>query len=179
MSTKALFLDRDGVINVNYGYVHKRENFDFIDGIFDVAKHAQSMNYKIIVITNQAGIGRGIYSEDDYYQLTEWMCKKFSETGTLISRVYFSPFHPTSGLGKYLRDHISRKPRPGMILQARADFGIDLSRSVLIGDSATDIMAGSVAGIRINLLLSQQSPESLEGYNYKRIRNLSEAIKFL
>jgi len=90
MQRGALFLDRDGVINVNHGYVHKRENFHFIDGLFDVARGAIEKNYKLIVITNQAGIGRGYYTEEQFHQLTDWMCEQFSAAGAPISRVFFS-----------------------------------------------------------------------------------------
>jgi len=103
MSVKALFFDRDGVINKNYGYVYKQEQFDFIDGIFDITRYACSHLYKVLVITNQAGIGRGYYSESEFHDLTRWMIKRFLEAGAPISQVYFSPYHPTAGLGKYLK----------------------------------------------------------------------------
>ena len=90
MSSQAVFLDRDGVINLNHGYVHTREAFDFIDEIFDVARHAIEQNYMLIVITNQAGIGRGYYTEEQFHQLTDWMCEQFSAAGAPIS-----PFHYT------------------------------------------------------------------------------------
>jgi D-glycero-D-manno-heptose 1,7-bisphosphate phosphatase len=136
MSWSAVFLDRDGVINHNHGYVHKCEDFDFIEGIFDVVRQAVEQNYKLIVITNQAGIARGFYTEEQFHQLTDWMCEQFSAAGAPISRVYFSPYHPTAGIGKYLKDDVSRKPHPGMILQAQNDLEIDLNRSVLIGDKS-------------------------------------------
>ena len=94
-----MFLDRNGVINFNHGYVHHPENFEFIDGIFEVARAAHLSDYKLVVITNQAGIARGYYSEQQFHQLTAWMCNKFSNVGAPIDKVYFSPFHPTEGLG--------------------------------------------------------------------------------
>ena len=179
MQLRALFLDRDGVINQNHGYVFKQNNFDFIDGIFDVALYAQKLKYKLIIITNQAGIGRGYYSEDQFHNLSRWMCEQFAEAGSPISKVYFSPYHPTAGVGMYLKDDYSRKPHPGMILQAQQDFDIDLSDSVLIGDQATDIQAGVAAGVGTNLLFSQVKPIQLNGIKYSLIKHLSEAIPYL
>ena len=151
---KALFLDRDGVINFDYGYVHKIDQFDFIPGIFEIGRKAISHGYKIIVITNQAGIGRGLYSETDFLILSEWMCGVFLQEGIEIKKVYFSPYHPTAGIGKYRADDYSRKPRPGMILDAKKEFNIDLQKSILVGDNQTDIDAGVSAGVGINLLYS-------------------------
>lgn len=179
MPCSAIFLDRDGVINHNHGYVHKREDFDFIDGIFDLARHAYQQNYKIVVITNQAGIARGYYTEEQFHQLTDWMCQQFSAAGAPIDRVYFSPYHPTDGLGPYLKDDISRKPHPGMILQAKTDLSINLSRSVLIGDMVSDIQAGNAAGIGANLLFTPKESPELIGLNYVRIRSLYEALPYL
>jgi D-glycero-D-manno-heptose 1,7-bisphosphate phosphatase len=179
MRHSAIFLDRDGVININYGHVHKREDFDFIDGIFDIARYAHEQNYKIVVITNQAGIGRGYYSEDDFHQLTDWMCEQFSLAGAPIERVYFSPYHPTAGIGAYLKDDLSRKPRPGMILQAQAELNLDLAGSVLIGDKATDIQAGIAAGVGRNLLFAPPQLEELEGLECETIATLYEALPYL
>lgn len=178
MYCPAVFFDRDGVINHNYGYVHKREDFDFIEGIFDVARYAHFQGYKLIVITNQAGIGRGYYSEAEFHDLNNWMCQQFSAAGGPIERVYFSPYHPTAGIGKYLKDDISRKPQPGMILQAQSDLSLDLARSVLIGDKLSDIKAGNAAGVGSNLLFSgEQLVDSR--LIYESIATLHEAIPYL
>ncbi len=179
MKNRALFLDRDGVINLNHGYVHKRENFDFIDGVFDLARQANEQNYKVVVVTNQAGIGRGLYTEEDFNQLTDWMCKQFVDSGACIDRVYFSPFHPTAGIGKYMRDDFSRKPQPGMLLRAGDDMNIDLGASIMIGDKASDIKAGIAAGVGLNLLLSEQHAEELRGVVYECIHTLYEALPYL
>lgn len=179
MLQSAVFLDRDGVINVNHGHVHKREGFDFIDGIFNVARYAHEQGHKIVVITNQAGIGRGYYTEEDFHQLTAWMCEQFSAAGAPIEQVYFSPYHPTAGIGNYLKDDFSRKPQPGMILQARAELDLDLRSSVLIGDKASDIQAGIAAGVGMNLLFAPQRLEELDGLNYQAITTLREALPYL
>lgn len=179
MPHSAVFLDRDGVINHNHGYVHKREDFDFIEGVLDVARYAHAQRYKLVVITNQAGIARGYYTEEQFHQLTDWMCQRFSAAGAPIERVYFSPYHPTAGLGHYLKDDFSRKPHPGMIHQAQKELSIDLSRSVLIGDKLSDIQAGIAAGIGTNLLFAAERPNELDGLNYKLIATLHEAINYL
>ena len=176
---RALFLDRDGVININHGYVHSIKSFDFIDGIFELVRTAHANNLKIVVITNQAGIGRGFYSEQEFHQLTSWMCKEFMNQGTPIDKVYFSPFHPTEGLGEYKKDDFSRKPNPGMILQAQQALGLDLEHSILIGDKGSDIQAGNAAGVGTNLLFSKCPPRELRGQSYKAIATLREALPFI
>lgn len=180
MVQKALILDRDGVINVDHGYVYKQEEFQFIDGIFELTSLAISKGYIIIVITNQAGIGRGFYSVKDFELLTNWMCKKFAEEKVPITKVYYSPFHPLYGIGEYKKDDESRKPRPGMIRQAVNEFHLNLSESVLIGDKRTDIEAGQSAGVGTNILYignSDDTPETM--LNCQTIYTLNEAKFFL
>jgi len=179
MTYSALFLDRDGVINHDYDYVHTRNKFHFIDGIFEVARHAYKQNYKLIVITNQAGIARSYYTEEQFHQLNDWMCQQFLAAGAPIDRVYFSPYHPTAGVGQYLKDDFSRKPHPGMILQAQKDLSINLKRSVLIGDKVSDILAGVAAGVGTNLLFAAERSNESNGLNYERIATLREAISYL
>lgn len=148
----ALFLDRDGIINIDYGYVHKQEDFQFVEGIFDLCQTAKRLGYLIFVVTNQAGIGRGYYTEQDFLKLTDWMCEVFSGKGIVIDKVYFCFSHPEHGVGRYKVNSPYRKPEPGMILQAAIEFGVDLARSVLVGDKETDIQAGIAAGVGCNLL---------------------------
>lgn len=151
---KALFLDRDGVINVDHGYVCTPERVEFIEGIFKLCRQAKALGYLLIVITNQAGIGRGFYTEADFHQLTDWMRGVFEQEGCVIDAVYFCPTHPTQGLGHYRRESPQRKPNPGMILDAMEDFDIDLDRSLLVGDKLSDIEAGRAAGVACNVMLS-------------------------
>ena len=129
-TSKALFLDRDGVINVDKGYVHHIDGFAFVDGIFELGACAQSLGFMPIVITNQAGIGRGFYTEADFQHVTAWMLDQFRARGIRIARVYHCPFHPTEGIGEYRRESFDRKPNPGMILKAESDFALDLANSV-------------------------------------------------
>src|SRR5579859_1890752 len=145
--SKALFLDRDGVINVERGYVHTREAFEFIPGIFELCRAAQSLDYLLVVATNQAGIARGYYSESDFNDLTDWMMARFEEKNISITRLYYCPYHPVFGVGKYKYDSPDRKPNPGMLLRAQSDLDLDLGSSILVGDKLSDIQAGCAAGV--------------------------------
>lgn len=176
---KAIFLDRDGVINHDLGYVHKKRNFIFMDGIFQLTKEAMQNNYKIIVVTNQAGIGRGYYKESDFCSLTEWMIKKFDSKKIKIDGVYFSPYHPVYGLGKYKKNHISRKPNPGMINNAISEFNIDPSKSILIGDKVSDIEAGINAKVKDLFLFDQDADPETSFHNEEKyfvINSLSQVV---
>lgn len=150
----ALFLDRDGVINIDHAYVFLKENFDFVDGIFELCRRAKECGFLICVVTNQAGIGRGYYTEADFLRLTDWMCEVFRNEGAVIDKVYFCPTHPEHGIGDYKVDSLFRKPEPGMILQAARDLDIELAKSILVGDKYSDIQAGLAAGVGCNLLYS-------------------------
>ena len=180
MKRRALFLDRDGVINLDHGYVSRVEDFQFIDGIFELSRAAISKGYVICVITNQAGIGRGFYSVSNFKTLTDWMCKRFSAEGDSISKVYFSPYHPVHGLGIYKKDDFSRKPHPGMLIEAEADFDLRMSDCVLVGDKATDIQAGRPAGVGMNILLnSSEDSGGLMTSDHVCITSLKEANQYL
>jgi D-glycero-D-manno-heptose 1,7-bisphosphate phosphatase len=143
----AVFLDRDGVINEERNYVYKIGEFHFIDGIFDACREMSKAGYRLIIITNQAGIARGYYTEDDFHHLTKWMLNEFQQHGIELNDVYYCPHHPVHGVGEYRRDCACRKPAPGMILRAAKEHSLDLRRSILVGDKATDIEAGRAAGV--------------------------------
>ena len=151
MKRRALFLDRDGVINVDHGYVHRPEDFEFIDGIFDLCRHARELGYLIVVVTNQAGIGRGFYTEVAFHALTAWMKQQFADQGVDIAAVYFCPHHALHGIGGYKRECERRKPNPGMLKDAAREHGIDLGASMLIGDKESDIEAGRRAGLALTV----------------------------
>lgn len=139
---KALFIDRDGVINVDKVHIYQKEDFEFTDGIFDLCRRYSKKGYIILVITNQAGIAKGLYTEEDFKKLTQWMTEQFRDRGIIISKVYHCPHHPDiDGPCQ------CRKPAPGMILQGVKDFDLDISECVLIGDMDSDLEAGRRAGI--------------------------------
>ena len=146
MNIKTIFLDRDGVINQDINYLYKIEDFVFIDGIFEFCKYIHSLGYKIIIITNQSGISRGYYSEKEYKKLTEWMINKFKNNNIDILDVFFCPHGPKSNCD-------CRKPKPGMLLEAKVKYGINMKNSWMIGDKETDIQAANNAGIGNTILL--------------------------
>jgi D-glycero-D-manno-heptose 1,7-bisphosphate phosphatase len=144
---RGLILDRDGVVNHDPGYLHRVEECRFIDGIFDMTRSFGEAQFAIVIATNQSGIGRGLYSEDDFQHLMNWMKREFARHGVTLAGIYHCPFHPTEGIGPYRRDSDCRKPRPGMLLRAAADLELDLAASWCVGDKASDIEAGKAAGV--------------------------------
>jgi len=145
MTRPALFLDRDGVINADTGYVHRIEEIRFIDGIFDLCREARHLGLALVVVTNQAGIARGYYTHADYQRLSAWMRGRFADHGAALDAVYHCPHHPDDCCP-------CRKPAPGLLFQARDDLGLDLGRSVLVGDKESDIAAGRAAGVAATVL---------------------------
>ena len=175
---KALFLDRDGVINIDVGYIWRPEDFIFRDGVFDACRRARALDYHLVVVTNQAGIGRGLFSEEEFQQLTAWMCARFSEEGVDIARVFHAPTHPEEGVGIYKRESIDRKPGPGMLFKARDALGLDLASSALVGDRETDIEAAIAAGVGQRLLVdSDEAPEETKADAV--VGSLAEAVVWL
>jgi D-glycero-D-manno-heptose 1,7-bisphosphate phosphatase len=158
MSQKALFLDRDGVINEEIGYLHKPADVRFVEGIFPLCRTAHALGYRLIVVTNQSGIARGLYSEEDFDVLTKWMIRQFNQEGVNLDAVLYCPYHPEHGIGHYKREHEDRKPSPGMLHRAAKTFSLDLKQSILIGDRCSDIAAAHTAGLRQAFLLSGTEP---------------------
>ncbi|MFT6978203.1 MAG: D-glycero-D-manno-heptose 1,7-bisphosphate phosphatase [Shewanella psychromarinicola] len=150
---KAVFLDRDGVINKDNGYVHIVDDFEYIDGVFEACLALKQMGYLLVVVTNQSGIARGMYSEDDFHHLTEWMDWNFADKGVELDGIYYCPHHPEKGLGEYKQDCDCRKPKPGMLIDAAQFLKIDLSQSVMVGDKADDIRAARAAGLKTAILV--------------------------
>jgi len=139
---KALFLDRDGIINVEKNYLYKQEDFEFIEGIFALCAYYQKKGYVIVVVTNQSGIDRGYYTQEDFEKLTQWMLEAFKKYNIKIDKVYYCPHHPDiSG------ECSCRKPKPGMLLDAAKEFDIDLQNSLMVGDKESDIEAAIQSGI--------------------------------
>lgn len=155
MSIKAAFLDRDGVINVDHAYVHKAEDFEFIDGVLDACADLVAAGFKLVIVTNQSGIGRGYYTEDDFHRLTEWMKEVFKKAGAPISAVYFCPHHPEKALDAYRCDCDCRKPHPGLLLQAQKELNIDMAHSLMFGDKQGDMQAALAAGVPTRILVGK------------------------
>ena len=146
MSIKTIFLDRDGVINHEVGYLHRVEDFCFIDGVFEACFHFQSLDYEIIVVTNQSGISRGYYGEQEFHLLNNWMLTQFNNQGIEILDVFFCPHGPEEGC-------YCRKPQPGMFLAAKEKHHINMSQSWMIGDKETDIKAANKADVNQTILV--------------------------
>ena len=157
---KALFLDRDGVINEDAGYVYRREDFVFKDGIFEALRKFAQAGYALVVVTNQSGIGRGYYTLEQFDELCRFMLSEFEKEGVKIEKIYFCPHAPEALCG-------CRKPEPGMLLKAANELNIDLARSIMIGDKDSDVRAGQSAGVGVNLKLGD------------RLKSVAEALEFL
>ena len=156
--TRALILDRDGVINRDVGYLHRIEDCVFTQGIVPLLQAFQASGFRLIVATNQSGIGRGLFDEAAFQALTRWMLAELAAHGIAIDAVYFAPDHPTHGLGPYRRESGRRKPGPGMVLEAIAEFGLDPAASWSLGDSERDMAAAAAAGIGTRVLLAPGEP---------------------
>lgn len=152
---KALFLDRDGVVNVEKNYLYKIDDFELMEGIVEVCRRYQEQGYLIIIVTNQSGISRGYYTEEDFALLSQWMVEHFKELGIAIERIYHCPHHESiDGVCE------CRKPKPGMFLEAQREYDLDMAGSVMIGDNERDIEAALRAGVGMNILLSKQADAS-------------------
>lgn len=152
----ALFLDRDGVINIDYGYVGTVERFTFVTGALDVIQKFSELGYLIIIVTNQSGIARGFYTFDEFYFLSDWIRKKISDSGGALNAIYFCPHH-LDGIGELAVSCMCRKPKPGMLLQAYQDFSIDIDNSLFVGDNLTDMIAAKSGGIRGRFLITNSN----------------------
>jgi D-glycero-D-manno-heptose 1,7-bisphosphate phosphatase len=179
--TGALFLDRDGVINVDHGYVHCADLFEFIPGVFELARFwVNEVGRPIVVVTNQSGIGRGYFDEEVHADLTRWICARFEAERAAILRFYHCPYHPLHGVGDYRRDHPWRKPNPGMILQAIADLALEPAACAIVGDKISDIEAGAAAGLGLRILLAQGSAKVAVGApSHETVADLYEALALL
>ena len=159
---KAIFLDRDGTLNIDYGYVHEIDNFKFIDGAIDALRELKKMGYMLVLVTNQSGIARSYFSEEQFLQLTEWMDWSLAEQDVDLDGIYYCPHHP-EGKGEYKEDCDCRKPKSGMLLQAIKELKIDPTQSIMVGDKVEDLKAGIGAEVKMNVLVRTGKPVTEEG----------------
>ncbi len=178
MSARALFLDRDGVINEEIGYMYRVEDVRFVDGIFSLCRTAAALGYRLIVVTNQAGIARGLYTEADFQTLMEWMRGQLRQEGVELDAVYHSPYHPVHGVGEYKREHEDRKPGTGMLRRGAREFGVVLEESVMVGDRCTDVAAANAAGLRQMFLIGDTEESECTG-SFLRVKSLAEVERWL
>lgn len=171
MANKALFLDRDGVINKEINYLHKIEDFEFIEGIFDLCRYFQEKGYLIIVVTNQSGIARGYYSHEQFDILTSWMTEEFAKNNIIVDKVYYCPHHPDiSGVCE------CRKPDIGMFIEAQKEFDIDLKNSIMVGDNERDIEAALKAGVESTYFFDEYN-EVTDSKAVKIVHKLEEIYR--
>jgi D-glycero-D-manno-heptose 1,7-bisphosphate phosphatase len=178
---RAVFFDRDGVVNIDRGYVSRLEDFEFVPGFIDGARFLHGAGYALIVITNQSGIGRGLYTEQDFAALTDWLKGALAAHGAPLAGVYYCPHHPSEAIGVYRTHCDCRKPAPGLLLRAASELSLDLASSVMFGDRATDLEAARAAGVGRRILLATNGagpapalpPNGLATASYAR---LDEAV---
>lgn len=181
MGKKAIFLDRDGTINVDHGYVHQIDDFQFIEGVGNALKQLQDKGWLLVLVTNQSGIARGYFSEAQFLQLTEWFDWSLDEDyGVVLDGIYYCPHHP-EGNGEYRQDCDCRKPKAGMFTQAIQDLGIDPALSVMVGDKLEDMLAAHNAGVKTKILVKTGKPVSAEAEQVADlvINSLAELPKHL
>lgn len=181
---RAAFLDRDGVINVDRGYVYRAEDFEFVSGVFEGASMLQRLGFALVVISNQSGIGRGLYSESDLLTLNAWMIQQFEQRSIHVDGVFYCPHHPTEALGRYRCECDCRKPAPGMLRRAAHELNLDLKRSAIFGDRESDLQAGANAGVPLRYLLGtdgllRPAPAEPKGLSTAEFSNLKEAAASL
>ena len=149
---KVIFLDRDGTLNVEVNYLHRKEDLVLLPGVPEALKAFKDQGYRLVVVTNQAGVARGYYTEDDVKELHRYMNELLAGQGAEIDAFYYCPHHPEHGIGKYkVRCHC-RKPETGMFERAEQDFEVDKASSWMIGDKLIDIEAGRNYGVRTVLV---------------------------
>lgn len=158
----AIFLDRDGTINVDHGYVHESDNFQFIDGAIVAMRELKMMGYALVVVTNQSGIARGKFTETQFEHLTEWMDWSLADRGVDLDGIYYCPHHPEGTVAEYRQVCDCRKPAPGMFISARDFLHIDMVASYMVGDKLEDMQAARAAGVGTCVLVRTGKPVTAE-----------------
>lgn len=159
----AIFLDRDGTINVDHGYVHEIDDFEFIEGTIEACLELKAMGYALVLVTNQSGIARGKFTEDQFFRLTEWMDWSLADRGVDLDGIYFCPHHPEAIVEEYKQACDCRKPQPGMFLTAKEELNIDMAASYMVGDKFEDMQAAINAGVGTKILVRSGKPVTAEG----------------
>ncbi|MDD2957059.1 MAG: D-glycero-beta-D-manno-heptose 1,7-bisphosphate 7-phosphatase [Lachnospiraceae bacterium] len=181
-SEKVVFLDRDGTINIEKNYLYKTEDFQFVPGAPQAIARLNTSGYKVIVITNQAGVARGYYTEADVLRLNAYINHKLAAYKGHIDDFYYCPHHPIAGVGKYKIECNCRKPKIGLFLEAEEKYSIDKNKSWMIGDNKGDILAGKKYGVR-TILVRTGYGSQLEKEKFRQFdlisNDLTEAVFML
>ena len=172
---KAIFLDRDGTINVEKDYLYRIEDFEFLPGVIDALRDLQQKDYRIIVVTNQSGIARGYYLENDFIRLNEWMKDTLREHGVKVDAVYYCPHHPEAKIEKYRLECECRKPKLGLFEQAIKEFDIDVDKSYAIGDKIRDCAICRSTQCHGFLIGENEDPQIIEAVKQGEHQNISYA----
>lgn len=183
-SVPAIFLDRDGTINIDHGYVYEVDRFEFIEGVIDAMKELKAMGFALVLVTNQSGIARGLFTEADFENLTEWMDWSLADRGVDLDGIYYCPHHPQGEVAAFTQVCDCRKPLPGMLLSARDFLNIDMASSYMVGDKIEDMQAGQAAGVGTKVLVRTGKPvtseaESAADWVLNSLADLPKRIKQL
>lgn len=154
---KAVFLDRDGTINKEKEYLYRISDFEYLEGAVEGLRELLNMNYLLVVVTNQSGIARGYYTEQDYWRLDEWMRNDLLEKGVRIARSYYCPHFSDGCVAEYAKECDCRKPKTGLFWRAVDEFGIDMNHSLAIGDRLRDLSICEESGVKGILLSAQEN----------------------
>lgn len=180
--TPAVFLDRDGVIiREPPHYPHRLDQIVFYDDVIESIKYLNDLNYPVIIVTNQSGIARGMFTETDVRRFHSEMLKKLNEGGASITTIYYCPHHPEGNVAEYRCNCGCRKPLPGMLFLADSDHNIDLKNSFIIGDKVTDLLAGRAAGCKTILVRTGHGRETIKIITSEAdyvAKNLFDAVMF-
>lgn len=176
---RAVFLDRDGTIIEDTGYPHERRELKFLPGVSKAIKLLSENGFKVIVITNQAGVARGYFAEETLKEINRYIQESLAKQGALIDRIYYCPHHIEGIIEEYRKECYYRKPNPGMIEEAVRDFGIDLASSFVIGDKTSDIEAGRRVGCKTILIAGDNLGEESAVISDHIAPDLYEAVKWL
>lgn len=158
----AIFLDRDGTLNVDHGYVHQIDDFQFIEGVIDACLKLKEMGYLLVLVTNQSGIARGKFTEEQFMTLTEWMDWSLADRGVDLDGIYFCPHHPEGSVTEFTQVCDCRKPLPGMFMTAKEELNIDMASSYMVGDKLEDMQAAAAAGVGAKILVRTGKPVTAE-----------------
>lgn len=159
----AIFLDRDGTLNVDHGYIHEIDDFQFIEGVIDALCELKVMGFALVLVTNQSGIARGIFSEQQFMRLTEWMDWSLADRGAHLDGIFYCPHYPQAANVAYRQQCSCRKPQPGMLLSAQKQLNVNIATSYMVGDKVEDMLAGEAAGVSKKVLVRSGKPLTADG----------------